>query len=110
MNYDCDCNVFYFYFHVFIRHIREFAFVAHGRRRRRYNILLSVRRKYSVVWWRVSSSNRLRHIWYNILPGPEQHYGVRIGHINAQSLVPKVDVVNKLLQSEHLDLLCVSET
>ena len=38
MNYDCDCNVL-FYFHVFIRHIREFAFVAHGRRRRRYNIL-----------------------------------------------------------------------
>ena len=29
----CDFNVFYFYFHVFIRHIREFAFVAYGRRR-----------------------------------------------------------------------------
>ena len=36
--------------------------------------------------------------------------GVKIGHINAQSLVPKVDAVNSLLESERLDLLCVSET
>ena len=35
---------------------------------------------------------------------------IRIGHVNAQSLVPKVDVINKLLTSERLDLLCVSET
>ena len=36
--------------------------------------------------------------------------GVRIGHINAQSIAPKVDAINSLLDSEHLDLLCVSET
>ena len=36
--------------------------------------------------------------------------GVKIGHINAQSLVPKVDAVNSLLESERFDLLCVSET
>ena len=43
-------------------------------------------------------------------PGSRTGPGVRIGHINAQSLAPKVDLVNSLLESEHLDLLCVSET
>ena len=36
--------------------------------------------------------------------------GVRIGHINAQSLAPKVDAINSLLDSEQFDMLCVSES
>ena len=35
---------------------------------------------------------------------------MRIGHINAQSLSPKVDAINSLLDSEQFDMLCVSES
>ena len=33
-----------------------------------------------------------------------------IGHINARSLIPRLDEVNILLDQQHLDILCISET
>ena len=41
---------------------------------------------------------------------PANGHQLKIGHINAQSLVPKVNVVNTILEAEHFDLLCISET
>lgn len=37
-------------------------------------------------------------------------HGLKIGHINAQSMAPKVDEINVLLETHDLDILCVSET
>ena len=37
-------------------------------------------------------------------------HGLKIGHINAQSMAPKVDEINVLLETQDLDILCVSET
>ena len=33
-----------------------------------------------------------------------------IKHINAQSLIPKLDEIKLLLENEDLDILCISET
>ena len=33
-----------------------------------------------------------------------------IKHINAQSLIPKLDEIKKLIENEDLDILCISET
>ena len=37
-------------------------------------------------------------------------HNYNIGHINARSLIPRLDEVNDLLQRHQLDILCVSET
>ena len=42
-----------------------------------------------------------------VTPGPGK---LRVGTVNAQSLVPKVDEIIHLLQKEELDTLCVCET
>ena len=33
-----------------------------------------------------------------------------IKHINAQSLIPKLDEIKLLIENEDLDILCISET
>ena len=35
---------------------------------------------------------------------------LNIGHINARSLIPKMDEVNRMLQEQDFDVLCISET
>ena len=41
-------------------------------------------------------------------PSVSSSCGIRIGHVNAQSLVPKADIINSLLEKERFGLLCGS--
>ena len=57
-----------------------------------------------------ATSARQRVVTDRARPSTDSSRGIRIGHVNAQSLVPKVDIINNLLETERFDLLCVSET